>query len=89
MNNTFACLSFIYVSSYGHQFVFVEFNEEYVGWCRSRGLKPIVVDPGLYLSEEDEMYYATQRRKLPDAYWLFTGECFKYSSLSHNCLMGP
>lgn len=37
-------------------------------------MKPIVVDPGLYLAEESEVYYATQKRELPDAYRLFTGE---------------
>lgn len=46
----------------------------YFGFCRSKKLKPIVVDPGLYLAEESEVYYATQKRELPDAYRLFTGE---------------
>lgn len=37
-------------------------------------MKPIVVDPGLYLEEEDEVFYATQKRELPDAYRLFSGQ---------------
>lgn len=40
---------------------------------RSRRMKPIVVDPGLYLSEINPMFYATQKRELPDAYQLFSG----------------
>jgi len=36
-------------------------------------LKPIIVDPGLYLSEGTEMFYATQKRELPSAYRMFTG----------------
>lgn len=40
---------------------------------RSRRLKPIIVDPGLYLSQKTEMFYAAQKRVLPNAYRLFTG----------------
>lgn len=48
-------------------------HTSYIGWRESRRLKPIVVDPGLYLSEINAMFYATQKRDLPDAYQLFTG----------------
>ncbi|XP_055813807.1 beta-glucuronosyltransferase GlcAT14A [Solanum dulcamara] len=48
-------------------------HSSYIGWRESRKLKPIVVDPGLYLAEEDEVFYATQKRELPDAYQLFSG----------------
>ncbi|KAK2988857.1 hypothetical protein RJ640_005810 [Escallonia rubra] len=44
----------------------------YIGWRESRKLKPIIVDPGLYLVEKTELFYATQKRGLPDAYQLFT-----------------
>lgn len=36
-------------------------------------MKPIIVDPGLYLSEKSEMFYATQKRDLPNSFRLFTG----------------
>lgn len=48
-------------------------HTSYIGWRESRRLKPIVVDPGLYLSEINPMFYATQKRELPDAYQLFSG----------------
>ncbi|KAJ8547140.1 hypothetical protein K7X08_010726 [Anisodus acutangulus] len=48
-------------------------HTSYIGRRESRKLKPIVVDPGLYLAEEDEVFYATQKRELPDAYKLFSG----------------
>ncbi|KAK4732698.1 hypothetical protein R3W88_025686 [Solanum pinnatisectum] len=48
-------------------------HTSYIGWRESRKLKAIVVDPGLYLEEEDEVFYATQKRELPDAYRLFSG----------------
>ncbi|KAL5990218.1 hypothetical protein ACLOJK_011115 [Asimina triloba] len=40
---------------------------------RSRKLRPIIVDPGLYLSSKSDIFYATQKRELPSAYSLFTG----------------
>lgn len=48
-------------------------HTSYIGWRESRILKPVVVDPGLFLAEQSEIFYGTQRRPLPDAYRLFTG----------------
>ncbi|XP_023731771.1 beta-glucuronosyltransferase GlcAT14A [Lactuca sativa] len=48
-------------------------HTSYIGWKESRILKPVVVDPGLFLVEQSEIFYGTQRRPLPDAYRLFTG----------------
>uniref|UniRef100_A0A453J011 Beta-glucuronosyltransferase GlcAT14A n=4 Tax=Aegilops tauschii subsp. strangulata TaxID=200361 RepID=A0A453J011_AEGTS len=45
----------------------------YIGWKESRHIRPIVVDPGLYLSSRTDIFYATQKRELPSAYKLFTG----------------
>ncbi|KAH7521879.1 hypothetical protein FEM48_Zijuj07G0078800 [Ziziphus jujuba var. spinosa] len=65
-------------------------HSSYIGWRESRKLKPIIVDPGLYLSERTDMFYATQKRDLPNAYRLFTGSSF--SILSRNfvefCILG-
>ncbi|KAK1379684.1 beta-glucuronosyltransferase GlcAT14A [Heracleum sosnowskyi] len=48
-------------------------HTSYIGWRESRRLKPIVVDPGLYLSQKHAISYASQKRELPSAYRLFTG----------------
>lgn len=48
-------------------------HSNYIGWRESRKLRPIIVDPGLYLSSKAEMFYATQKRDLPNAYKIFTG----------------
>jgi hypothetical protein len=48
-------------------------HTSYIGWRESRKLKPIIVDPGLYFTEKKQMFYATEKRDLPDAYRLFTG----------------
>ena len=47
-----------------------------VTYDRSKRLKPIIVDTGLYLLEKHEIFYATQKRELPNAFRLFSGMCF-------------
>ncbi|KAK9160135.1 hypothetical protein Syun_006476 [Stephania yunnanensis] len=47
-------------------------HSSYIGWRESRRLKPIVVDPGLYLSENSDVFYGTQKRLLPSAFRQFT-----------------
>ncbi|XP_008804738.2 beta-glucuronosyltransferase GlcAT14A-like [Phoenix dactylifera] len=48
-------------------------HSSYIGWKELRRIKPIIVDPGLYLSARTDVFYATQKRDLPNAYRLFTG----------------
>ena len=45
-----------------------------VSASRERQIRPIIVDPGLCLSSRNDIFYATQKRDLPNAYKLFTGE---------------
>ncbi|XP_014511047.1 beta-glucuronosyltransferase GlcAT14B [Vigna radiata var. radiata] len=65
-------------------------HSSYIGWKEARKLKPIIVDPGLYLSEGSEMFYATQKRELPSAYRLFTGSSFSILSrrFMEFCILG-
>ncbi|CAN1144672.1 Beta-glucuronosyltransferase GlcAT14A [Linum perenne] len=48
-------------------------HSSYIGWKESRRLKPVIVDPGLYLAEKSYMFHATQRRPLPTSFRIFTG----------------
>ncbi|KAK8935324.1 hypothetical protein KSP39_PZI013086 [Platanthera zijinensis] len=48
-------------------------HSSYIGWKEARRLKHIIVDPGLYLSSKSDVFYATQKRDLPNAYRIFTG----------------
>ncbi|WCJ21098.1 Core-2/I-branching beta-1 6-N-acetylglucosaminyltransferase family protein [Euphorbia peplus] len=43
-------------------------HTSYIGWRESKRLKAIIVDPGLYLSERDTMFYASQTRNLPNTF---------------------
>lgn len=46
----------------------------FVSASRERQIRPIIVDPGLYLSSRNDIFYATQKRDIPNAYKLFTGK---------------
>ncbi|GLT97862.1 hypothetical protein SLE2022_154060 [Rubroshorea leprosula] len=57
-------------------------HTSYIGWKESRRLKPIIVDTGLHLLGNREIYYATQKRDLPTAFTLFSGSSFSILSRS-------
>lgn len=65
-------------------------HSSYIGWRESKKLKPIIVDPGLYLAEKTAMFYASQKRELPNAYRLFTGSSFAILSRDfvEFCILG-
>lgn len=54
---------------------FIEHTQLY-GWKLNQRAKPIIVDPGLYLSKKSELARTTQRRSLPTAFKLFTGSAW-------------
>ncbi|KAF8402016.1 hypothetical protein HHK36_012967 [Tetracentron sinense] len=66
-------------------------HSSYIGWRESHRLKPIIVDPGLYLSDKTEIFYGTQKRELPNAYRLFTGSSTAILSRKfvEFCILGP
>ncbi|CAL1384408.1 unnamed protein product [Linum trigynum] len=65
-------------------------HSNYIGWKESRRLKPIIVDPGLYLAEKSYMFHATQRRPLPTSFKIFTGSSFSFLSRNfvEHCILG-
>ncbi|KAL3642082.1 hypothetical protein CASFOL_012897 [Castilleja foliolosa] len=65
-------------------------HSSYIGWRESRKLKTIIVDQSLFLAENTEMFFATQKRPLPDAYRLFTGSSTAILSrdLIEFCILG-
>uniref|UniRef100_A0A7N1A4V7 Uncharacterized protein n=1 Tax=Kalanchoe fedtschenkoi TaxID=63787 RepID=A0A7N1A4V7_KALFE len=48
-------------------------HTSYIGWKEVRRMKPIIVDPGLYLQEKTDMFRVAQKRDLPRVFQLFTG----------------
>ncbi|XP_051223683.1 beta-glucuronosyltransferase GlcAT14B [Lolium perenne] len=49
----------------------------YLGWKESQRAKPLIVDPGLYSSQKQDIFYAgPTRREMPTAFKLFTGSAW-------------
>ncbi|XP_009356160.2 beta-glucuronosyltransferase GlcAT14A-like [Pyrus x bretschneideri] len=44
-----------------------------LGWKELYRVQPIVVDPGIYLARRSQIFHATEKRKTPDAFKVFTG----------------
>ncbi|PIA55026.1 hypothetical protein AQUCO_00800038v1 [Aquilegia coerulea] len=54
---------------------FLEHTEVH-GWKVNQRAKPIVIDPGLYLSKKSDLFLTSQRRSLPTSFKLFTGSAW-------------
>ncbi|KAF5202564.1 Beta-glucuronosyltransferase glcat14a [Thalictrum thalictroides] len=54
---------------------FIE-HTEVRGWKVNQRAKPIVIDPGLYLSKKSDLFLTSQRRSLPTSFKLFTGSAW-------------
>ncbi|GAB4825007.1 hypothetical protein Ancab_007880 [Ancistrocladus abbreviatus] len=55
---------------------FIEHAHMVAGWKLNQRARPIIVDPGLYLSKKSDLAVTTQRRSLPTAFKLFTGSAW-------------
>ncbi|KAM7275595.1 hypothetical protein ACFE04_017461 [Oxalis oulophora] len=54
---------------------FIE-HTQITGWKLNQRAKPIIIDPGLYLSKKSDLALTTQRRSLPTSFKLFTGSAW-------------
>ncbi|XP_010278355.1 PREDICTED: beta-glucuronosyltransferase GlcAT14A-like [Nelumbo nucifera] len=61
-----------------------------IGWKLNQRARPIIVDPGLYLSKKSNIFWTTQRRSLPTFFKLFTGSAWVMLSRSflEYCIWG-
>lgn len=48
---------------------------------RGQRAKPIIVDPGLYMTKKKDIYWAGPERELPTAFKLFTGTNFSIQTI--------
>ncbi|KAL4190726.1 hypothetical protein AMTRI_Chr07g77120 [Amborella trichopoda] len=51
---------------------FIQLSSQ-IGKTEYKMIRPVIVDPGLYLSSGSDIFYATQKRPMPNAYKIFTG----------------
>ncbi|CAJ2630567.1 beta-glucuronosyltransferase GlcAT14A [Trifolium pratense] len=59
-------------SSINRDLNFIDHTSD-LGWKETDRFQPIVVDPGTYLARRSQIFQATEKRKTPDAFKLFTG----------------
>ncbi|XP_042429526.1 beta-glucuronosyltransferase GlcAT14B-like [Zingiber officinale] len=61
-----------------------------IGWKEFQRAKPVIIDPGLYLTKKADVFWIPQRRSVPTAFKLFTGSA--WMALSHSfidyCIWG-
>ncbi|CAL5341963.1 unnamed protein product [Camellia sinensis] len=60
---------------------FIE-HTSHLGWKEDKRAMPLMVDPGLYQSTKQDIFWATPGRGLPTAYKLFTGSAWMVLSRS-------
>lgn len=61
-----------------------------LGWKEYQRARPIIIDPGLYMSKKSDVFWVTQRRPVPSAYKLFTGSAWVIltRSFMEYCILG-
>ncbi|KAL6521741.1 Beta-glucuronosyltransferase GlcAT14A [Orobanche gracilis] len=47
-----------------------------IGWKEFQRAKPVIIDPGLYMTRKADVFWVTQRRSVPTAFKLFTGSAW-------------
>ncbi|XAR71219.1 hypothetical protein NMG60_11028383 [Bertholletia excelsa] len=47
-----------------------------IGWKEFQRAKPVIIDPGLYMTKKADVFWITQRRSVPTAFKLFTGSAW-------------
>ncbi|EEF44495.1 beta-glucuronosyltransferase GlcAT14A [Ricinus communis] len=62
-------------SNFSRNLNFIE-HMQITGWKLNQRAKPIIIDPGLYLSKKSDLALTSQRRSLPTSFKLFTGSAW-------------
>ncbi|KAF8413869.1 hypothetical protein HHK36_001863 [Tetracentron sinense] len=76
-------------SSLNKNLNFIEHTSR-LGWKEGQRAKPLIIDPGLYMSTKSDIFWVTQRRELPTEFKLFTGSAWMILSRSfvEYCIWG-
>ncbi|KAF6163223.1 hypothetical protein GIB67_025087 [Kingdonia uniflora] len=76
-------------SNFSRTLNFIE-HTQILGWKLNQRAKPIIVDPGLYLSKKSDIFWANQRRPVPTSFKLFTGSAWIMLTRSflEYCILG-
>lgn len=76
-------------SSLNRNLNFIEHTSS-LGWKEGQRAKPLIIDPGLYMSTKSDVFWVTQKRETPKAFKLFTGSAWMILSRSfvEYCIWG-
>ncbi|KAG9159276.1 hypothetical protein Leryth_026444 [Lithospermum erythrorhizon] len=69
------------LSSIPRELNFIEHTSN-IGWKEGHRAKPIIIDPGLYSLKKSDVFWVTEKRRVPTAYKLFTGSAWMMLSRS-------
>ncbi|XP_077210257.1 beta-glucuronosyltransferase GlcAT14A-like [Tasmannia lanceolata] len=47
-----------------------------LGWKEGQRAEPLIIDPGLYMSTKEDVFWVRQKREVPTAFKLFTGSAW-------------
>ncbi|KAH9322350.1 hypothetical protein KI387_016989 [Taxus chinensis] len=62
-------------SSFPRDLNFIEHTSN-LAWKVHHRAKPIIMDPGFYMSKKTDLFWVTERREIPTAFKLFTGSAW-------------
>ncbi|GLJ31097.1 hypothetical protein SUGI_0622470 [Cryptomeria japonica] len=62
-------------SSFPRDLNFIEHTSD-LAWKVHHRAKPIIIDPGFYMSKKTDIFWVTERRETPTAFKLFTGSAW-------------
>ncbi|KAL8161278.1 hypothetical protein V2J09_012767 [Rumex salicifolius] len=81
-------LSYVF-STVSRDLNFVDHTSD-LGWKEKDRIRPIVVDPSLYLARRSQIFTATEKRPMPEAFKVFTGSPWVMLSRSflEYCIFG-
>lgn len=51
--------------------------------CRFHRARPLIIDPGLYSLQKEDVFWVSEKRDVPSAFKLFTGTRFLKLSKSY------
>ncbi|KAH7438609.1 hypothetical protein KP509_04G022800 [Ceratopteris richardii] len=68
---------------------FLEHTSE-LRWKEHQRIRPIIIDPGLYMSKKSDIFWASQKRPVPNAFKVFLGSAWVVLSRSfvEYCIWG-
>ncbi|KAK9098753.1 hypothetical protein Syun_025798 [Stephania yunnanensis] len=73
------------LSSVPRHLNFIEHTSD-IGWKEFQRAKPVIIDPGLYSLQKSDVFWISEKRSVPSAFKLFTGQCSTIPDFDLYCI---